>query len=122
MCGEIRISAALISVSETMNEEGIREVMRVTSKKMIQSSSLSNNRSKTCDPKKNSLNSKVRKKNRWTLLCSSFLDHLKRFERFASHGNIFIGEKAGQVINSFLVADLAEQERRTLPYVALVVF
>jgi hypothetical protein len=45
-----------------MNEEGIREVMRVTSKKMIQSSSLSNNRSKTCDPKKNSLNSKARKK------------------------------------------------------------
>jgi hypothetical protein len=62
MCGEIRISAALISASETIHEKGIREVMRVTSKKMIQSSSLSNNRSKTSDPKKNSLNSKVRKK------------------------------------------------------------
>jgi hypothetical protein len=33
MCGEIRISAALISASETMNEEGILEDMRVTSKK-----------------------------------------------------------------------------------------
>jgi len=40
MCGEIRISAALISASETIHEKGIREVMRVTSKKLIQGSSL----------------------------------------------------------------------------------
>jgi hypothetical protein len=52
MCGEIRISAALISASETIIEKGIREVMRVTSKKMIQGSSLSNNLSKTRPPEK----------------------------------------------------------------------
>jgi hypothetical protein len=63
ICGEIRISAAWISASETMNEEGIREVMMVTSKKLIHGSSLANNLSNPCPPKKkNSLNYKVKKK------------------------------------------------------------
>jgi hypothetical protein len=37
MWGEIRISASLISASETIHEKGIREVMRVTSKKQFRS-------------------------------------------------------------------------------------
>jgi hypothetical protein len=52
----------LISASETINERGIREVMRVTSKKRCRSPQNQTVAVKPVILKKNSLNSKAKKK------------------------------------------------------------
>src|SRR5208337_2477131 len=49
------------------------------------------------------------------------LDHLEGFESLFPDRDIIIGEQAGKMIHRFLVADLAEQEGRPLPDIALIV-